>query len=64
MQGFCDPLIFIQNLRGQHKCKHSIVPTFENSVWGTAKKDSRDENIGIEDNFHLRPRTSATASLI
>lgn len=56
------PILF-QDCRGKQKLNLTITPGFKNLIRGPFKEDARNENIRVEDNSHLWPRTLATATL-
>ena len=54
-QDFPHPPVFIDNFWSDCKLDFSIVPCFEYLIWWTTEKDTRNEHVGIQDNYHFLP---------
>jgi len=59
-----DTLIFRQYLRAHNKRYTPVTPGLQYPQRRSAKKNPRNKHIGIDNNFHRRPRAFAMAAAI
>ena len=57
-----DPMVFLQDCRRDKNLDLTIAPCLEDLIGRPAEENTGNENIRVQDYFHLRPRTFASAA--